>query len=253
MTNIYITHIIRVYQIRQLLRKKGGRNVLLTPSEYELVRNSFLFSANSKTEEGAKKMNSFLASRDCKILEFSKGEAIFSSEENSKSLGILLRGKAVAASSGEKSSLKIFGSGEVFGAASVFCENKKASFASVFANSACRVLFITREGLKRLLMENPETAFAYITFLSGRVEFLNRRIKTFTSSQATTRLAKYILENESALDCVNFAFLARTLNISRASLYRARNELEKTNSVEFGTKSIKIKNKTELMKVLNKE
>lgn len=227
---------------------------MLTPSEYKLLENCFLFSEDLKTEEGQKRKNKFLASKDCKILEFSKGEIIFDNNENSNGLGILLRGKAVAAcSSNDKGSLKIFGAGEVFGAASVFCENKKQSFARVTANSACRVLFITKEGLKRFLMENPKTAFAYITFLSSRVEFLNRRIKTFTSSQAAERLCKYILENEAALAKVNFASLARTLDISRASLYRARGELEKTGAVEFGPKNIKILNKTELIKVLNKE
>ena len=227
---------------------------MLTPSEYKLLENCFLFSEDSKTEEGVERKNAFLASKDCKIFEFSKGDIIFGADDNNKGFGILLKGKAVAAcSSNEKGSLKNFGAGEVFGAASVFCENEKKSFATVKATSTCRVLFITKEGLKRFLMDNPKTAFAYITFLSSRVEFLNRRIKTFTEGQATERLCKYILENENTLDNINFAALARTLDISRASLYRARGELEKTALVEFGAKSIKIINKTELLKVLNKE
>ena len=199
-------------------------------------------------------MNTFLSSKDCKILEFSKGEVIFGKNEVNNGLGILLKGKAMAACSTEKNSpIKIFSSGEVFGAASVFCQKKNHSFALIKANTACKVLFIEKTGVERLITENSEAALKYISFLSNRVEFLNRRISTFTSSQVAERLCKYILENENTLDNVNFASLARTLDISRASLYRARGELEKTNAVEFGTKNIRIINKTELMKALNKE
>ena len=222
---------------------------MLTPSEYKMLKTCFIFS-EMKTDD----MNAFLASKECKILEFSKGEVIFGKNEVNNGLGILLKGKAMAACSTEKdSSIKVFSSGEVFGAASVFCEKKNHSFALVKANTACRVLFIEKEGLKKLLCKSPETALKYIGFLSERVEFLNRRISTFTEGQATVRLCKYILENENTLGNINFAALARTLDISRASLYRARGELEKTNSVEFGTKSIKVINKTKLKKVLNKE
>ena len=211
---------------------------MLTPKEYEMLGSCFLFSEFIKTEEGRRKLNSFLTSKHCKILEFSKGETVVGKETDNR-LGILLKGKAVAAcSSDERSSLKIFGSGEAFGAASIFCE--KMSFALVKANTACKVLFITNEGIEELISESPKTALNYIRFLSNRVEFLNKRISTFTSSQATERLKKYILENEDALDKVNFASLARTLDISRASLYRARKELETINAVHFGSKSISI-------------
>ena len=223
--------------------------MILTPREYGMLQTCFLFSKMRNAE-----MNAFLKSKECKILEFSKGEVIFGKNEVNNGLGLLLKGKAMAACSTEKdSSIKVFGSGEVFGAASVFCEKKNHSFATVKANTACKVLFIEKEGIKKLLHQSPETALNYIGLLSERVEFLNRRISTFTSSQAVERLCKYIIENENDLDNVNFASLARTLDISRASLYRARGEIEKTNSVEFGSKSIKIINKTELMKILNKE
>lgn len=222
---------------------------MLTPSEYGLLKTCFLFS-EMKTDD----MNTFLTSKACKILEFFKGEVIFGKDEVNKGLGILLKGKAMAACSTEKnSSIKIFSSGEVFGAASVFCQKKNHSFATILANTTCKVLFIEKAGVERLLSENPKTALKYIGFLSERVEFLNCRISTFTSSQVAERLCKYIIENENALSNVNFASLARALDISRASLYRARAELEKTNAVEFGSKSIKIINKTELIKVLNKE
>ena len=223
---------------------------MLTPKEYEMLKSCFLFSEIIKTEEGKDKYNSFLASKYCKILEFLKGETVFGEEKDNR-LGILLKGRAVAAcSSGEKSSLKIFSSGEIFGAASIFCTKDKSSFAKVKASTACRVLFITKEGIENLIKESPETALKYISFLSDRALFLNHRISTFTSNQATTRLCKYILNNEkqNEIKNVNFASLARTLDISRASLYRARKELETINAVRFDSKSITIIDKKALQK-----
>lgn len=225
---------------------------MLNQEEIKTLEQSFLFEDAFKTDKDKKKLYDFLASKHCSISEFSKGETVFG-KQGQNELGILLKGKAVAAcSTDDKSSLKIFSTGELFGAASVFCKN--SSFAKVKAKTSCRVLFITNEGVKRLISDNPETAFKYISFLSNRVEFLNRRIATFTSNQAAERLAKYILDNEGkgTLEGVNFASLARTLDISRASLYRARRELEMTGAVTFGSKTIKIVNKTEFEKVLNK-
>ena len=65
------------------------------------------------------------------------------------------------------------------------------------------------------------------------MEFLNKKISTFTSEGAA-RLAKYLLENadeNGVCKKVNFSALTRTLGISRASLYRARAFLIEQNAI----------------------
>ena len=213
---------------------------MLNQHDANILKGCFLFDNN---ECNSKSLSDFLASDYCHVKEFSKGDIIFGADSSTDKLGILLFGKATAlCSNDDKSSLKVFCEGELFGAASVFCEGSNSSFAKIKAVTTCRVFFITREGVERLICSQPAVAVKYIRFLCERVEFLNRRISTFTSNQAINRLCKYILDNskQGVLADVNFAALARTLDISRASLYRARKELEISGAVLIGSKSITV-------------
>ncbi len=219
---------------------------MLTLNDLKILKGCFLFEHLQSNE--LLKLNDFLNSENCSVVQYQKEVSILNDESNYK-LGILLSGKATAVCSEEnKSALKSFSQGELFGAAGVFSKDAKTSFPNVKVDSDCRVLLIGRETLEKLIKSNPEIAIKYIEFLSNRVEFLNNRIATFTSSQAVKRLAKYILENVDAnLDDVNFTALARSLDISRASFYRAKNELEESGAARLDSKKITLLNIEKLM------
>ncbi len=215
-----------------------GVIVMWTCSDMKILQSCFLFLGESEDS-----LADFLHSEYCEIMTFAKGDTVFGEEKSRERLGLLLSGRATAlCADGAKSALKTFTKGELFGAASVFCENSSLPFSKIKAAAACRVLFITREGVERLIYSEPTRAVEYIRFLCGRVEFLNRRISTFTSKEATERLAKHILQNaeDDLCENVNFTALAKTLDISRASLYRARNELENSGAIRIDGKNIVI-------------
>ena len=223
---------------------------MLTLSDFKILRGCFLFEDIGNNE--LFKLNEFLTAENCSVVKFQKDEYIFD-ENSSYQLGILLDGKATAVcSEGDKSALKNFSEGEDFGAAGVFCKDCKNSFSKVKAVSSCRVLFIGRDCIVKLLKCNPERAIKYIEFLSNRIEFLNNRIATFTSNQAVRRLAKYILDNADSLadEEISFAALARSLDISRASFYRARGELEEAGAAVLDSKTITILDKDTLRSFL---
>lgn len=221
-----------------------GGVVLIKRNDIEILRKSFLF--NDVTDD------EFLNLEDAyKIVTFNKGELVF--VEGEKCLGVILEGNATAVcSDGDKSSLKNFTPGEVFGAATVFCEQKEKNFSKIKSTSYCRVFFIGRVCIEKLIMCKPERAIKYIEFLSNRVEFLNKRISTFTSNQAVNRLAKYILDNAKDGVCnnVSFASVARNLDISRASFYRAKDELENSGAAIFSAKKITVVNENVLITFL---
>ena len=220
---------------------------MLNQHDTNILKSCFLFeNTDVNSGRGSLALSDFLTLDYCHVKEFSKGDIIFGKDSTADKLGILLFGKARAlCSNDDKSSLKVFCEGELFGAASIFCEGSNSSFAKIKAVTACRVFFITREGVEKLIYSQPAVAVKYIRFLCERVEFLNRRISTFTSNQAINRLCKYILDNakQGVLADVNFAALARVLDISRASLYRARKELELSGAVLIGSKSITVLDK----------
>lgn len=175
------------------------------------------------------------------LLSFKKGEFVIN---DGKRLGIFLSGKAVALPCDEGSgAIKTFLSGELFGAASCFCEESTAPLSNIVAKTACRVLFISREGVETLFRQNPESALEYIRFLSGRVEFLNRRISTFTSRETLIRVARFLLktaDSDGVSKNINFSALAKSLGISRASLYRAKTELVNSGIVSVNGKNITV-------------
>ncbi len=211
---------------------------MLNLNDLKILRGCFLFEDIDDNE--LSKLNDFLAAEKCSVVKYQKDELIFG-KDCSYQLGILLSGKATAVcSQGDKSALKCFSKGEIFGAAGVFCKDVKTALSRVKAVSSCCILFIGRDCIEKLIKSNTEIAIKYIEFLSNRVGFLNNRIATFTSNQAVRRLAKYILENADSLqnEDISFAALARSLDISRASFYRAKNELEQSGAALLDSKKI---------------
>lgn len=212
-----------------------GGEAVFSENDKLILSKIFLFKGMSDED-----ILSFAESDAASLLSFKKGEYLFG--EEGKKLGILLSGRAVALPVEEgNGSIKTFLSGEVFGAASCFCEGSASPLSNIMAKTACRVLFISREGVEALFRQNPESALEYIRFLSGRVEFLNRRISTFTSKETGIRFARYLLkvaDGDGVCKNVNFSSLATTLSISRASLYRARNELIQLNAISVEGRTI---------------
>lgn len=221
---------------------------MLTSKQKALLLECFLFKGKNELE-----IEAFLSSNGCVISNFSKGQMIFG-EEGFSRLGIILSGKAEARFSIQtKSSLKTFKSGEIFGAAGVFCEQNPEPFSKVLALNDCRVLFINRDALTRLLLEDNERAVEYIRFLCGKVEFLNRRISNLTAAEIEGRFAGFILDRadeNGLLTNINFAKISREVAISRASLYRAKNSLEKKKIIKTEDKTIKILDRDMLKGVL---
>ena len=84
---------------------------------------------------------------------------------------------------------------------------------------------------------------SYIAFLSQRIRFLNRKIDSFTAPSAREALLRHLLEihRDGAAEITGgYSQLARTLNIGRASLYRALDALEAEGCIRRDGKCITI-------------
>ncbi|MFR7473244.1 MAG: Crp/Fnr family transcriptional regulator [Christensenellales bacterium] len=93
----------------------------------------------------------------------------------------------------------------------------------------------------------------YLSFLTGRIFYLNRRIDAYTGGSAECRLAMYLLDNQQdgVPPKVTLPFgmnkLAELLGIGRASLYRAMETLEKKGIVAREGKCIAILKPNDLL------
>lgn len=190
-----------------------------------LLRELFLFDG-----VGEETLNFCLRHPSCSECSYAKGEVIFDQNHFERALGIVASGRVKAAKlKGEQSlPLRAFGPGETFGAAALF--GGEDYVTRLEAASDCRIVFLPQSLVQELCAREGKIALNYIRFLSDRIRYLNAKIDSFTAGSAEERLARYLLTlpvqgDAVALPC-SLSELAKTLDIGRASLYRALDALE---------------------------
>lgn len=164
-------------------------------------------------------------------------------EENRHALGILLSGTAEIRSADSERIviLRHLRAGEIFDAASLFLKDAPP-VSHVVAVTACSVLFLDTALVRELMTRSPAFLDAYLALLAGRVQFLNQKIRCFTAGKVGRRLACLL-----AAECegneeitVSLTALADTLDVGRASLYRALDELESAGLVRHDGRKLSV-------------
>ena len=94
-------------------------------------------------------------------------------------------------------------------------------------------MFLDRDAVRAMLGESPAFMDAYLQFLAERVYFLNGKIRAFTAGSAERRLALWLAEHpeKQPFPTGSLTALAKTLDIGRASLYRALDKLENEGAI----------------------
>ncbi len=161
----------------------------------------------------------------CHVDTYPAGCEIYSPKMPSIGLGILLDGTATAYTPHpiKKVMLRTFISGAVFGISDWYSE-EQACFSRIEAKDNARVLLIEPEAMRRLLDECAPFRCQYISFLTGRIRFLNQKIGYLTAGSAEFKLSHYLLslgECEQVTLPLPMSSLAEMLDLGRASLYRA--------------------------------
>ena len=88
----------------------------------------------------------------------------------------------------------------------------------------------------------------YVRFLSDRIRFLNSKISTFTADSAKSKIMRYLISQAeiqsnpdgNVLLTMSCQKLAEFLNMGRASLYRAFEQLESDGLIRRNGKSVEI-------------
>ncbi len=195
----------------------------MTEQDFNKIYHSHIFEGCDKNL-----LHKITEDRDCHVVSYKSGETICESHIVMKSIGIVLSGHALVLSSDEDKNvlLRRFSIGDVFGVSSVFSSDHK--FVSrIVAKGACSVAFISENGLRTMIDNDPVVLYNYIGFLSDRIAFLNKKINFFTSGSAERRLATYLesFRQDQLIMTENMSTLADMLDIGRASLYRAFDKL----------------------------
>jgi CRP-like cAMP-binding protein len=199
------------------------------------IENLFLFNGLSPDEK------SEIVPQLDNVTEYKKGETIYSGSSFKNAIGVFLTGEGEA--TGENVLKKTFSEGDTFGAAALFGAGE-TYISEVRAKTFCSVLFIDEDELRKLFLKYPVIAVNYITFLSGRVRYLNEKIKLFTCKGTAAKLYRYLSDNadeDGAVKIANMSSLARLTSIGRTSLYRAMDELIEGGFIERQNLTIRVR------------
>ena len=158
---------------------------------------------------------------DCRMATYEAGESI-RQYDDPPVLCILTAGSASVHTPGEGSEclLRVLHADDVFGVATLFAASPAVT--RVTAEQPTRVLIVSEAAVRALLTGTPAFALNYVAFLSDRIRFLNRRLACLGAGSASRRpdgAAEYELP-------LSLSRLPDALGVSRASLYRALDELE---------------------------
>lgn len=187
----------------------------------------------------------------CTVQKYKKGEYIFSREVNPRALGIIISGTAQV-EKGTPGHLIVMSrliQGDVFGAVSLYASSERY-VTGIKTLTPVAALIIPKRIMDKLIRTYPEISINYLTYLSERIYFLNRRIDCFTGGSAVQRLAGYFLMSDAGTSGVPASHLASALDIGRASLYRAFEELEQAGAIHRDGKLITVLSREKLQQYL---
>lgn len=178
--------------------------------------------------------------------------------DGSLCLGLLCQGQArVSKQVAEERQIVIstLQVGSLFGAASLFTQESQAPNA-VQAVTSCTVALFPEPLLEDWFRQDFRLTRNYLSYLVSRIRFLNHRIEGFTAGSAESRLAHWLHDRlppgqggGTVVLGTSMLALAQTLDISRASLYRAVETLEQQGLLQRCGKSMVVPDGERLLAV----
>ena len=170
---------------------------------------------------------------------FPAGAVVYDPTHFKRCLGVLLEGQ-LQVTKGELS-VSVLQPGDLFGAAALYSE--AAEFATtITAKKDSRCLLLSQQLVDQLIARDAGFRERYLRYLTGRIHFLSSRMESLSQHGAESKLARYLLSNmveDHTLTCAA-TDLARRLGLSRASLYRAFDDLERGGLIARQGKTISI-------------
>ena len=202
------------------------------------LRGTVLFSG-----VGEEWIRGWLCRANVSISEYETGEYLFRKDDKSNRVCVLLRGTADVnrVSSDGLMHMSTLKKNDLFGAASL-CGKDESFVTDIRCNEHARALIIPEEEMLNLLSENRTVLQNYLSYLNGRIRFLNKRLDAFSKNSVSARILTYL--SAESIDRVyrvkSFTKLSESLCISRATLYRALDALELAHKIHRNGKEIKL-------------
>ncbi|MDD3230420.1 MAG: Crp/Fnr family transcriptional regulator [Oscillospiraceae bacterium] len=188
----------------------------------------------------------------CHCCSFSAGETL----PQKRQIGLVCCGEVRAfrqSAGGGEVLMNFFETGDVFGLAAAFLQADD-TLSLLRTKRVTKILFLELPLLRKLLKADVKTAENYISYLSGRVAFLTRRISVASGGTAEQRLSAWLLAQKTdkngliSLPCT-VANLSGLLGISRSSLYRVLENMQQCGILKQQGRHVYIQDRRRLTEI----
>ena len=158
------------------------------------------------------------------------GTCVYDLHDFRRAAGIVLAG-CLRVSTTADVLLNTIQPGQMFGVASLFNENE-TYVSQVTAEKKSLVMFLSAAQLEAIFQEEFSICRNFLSFLSGRIIFLNQKISGFAATTPRAALLVFLTSQASASETYEFFLpcsrlqLSKRLNMSRATFYRALDALK---------------------------
>lgn len=211
----------------------------------------FLFAPLTEKDRAA----ALKTAKPCSV-SFSAGEILVGVGSPFPYLGYIEKGEATVSRAGERHAvtLSTLNSGDVFGASALFGKDSLFS-TNITATTDGVLLLIEQAAVEELLATFPPLAKAYVSYLSEKIRFLNRRLDVLAGRSTEEKVAAFLLHNVGSSPSlrVQKTALSSVLGLGRASLYRVLDSLEEREIIKVSRDCIEILNTEELRKITNEK
>ena len=195
----------------------------------------------------------YLCDSALSVAEYSSQYIIFSPDIDEVKVGIVLEGKIeiAAPQNAHKVLLKTAGRGSIFGIANLYAP-AGAFPTQISAKTDVKILFISPSVFRKMLEADIALMKNFLSFLSGKIVYLNKKIVSYTAGNTEQKLAYFIYENSIdglfSAD-ISISDIAVMLDMGRASLYRSFDNLEAQGIIKRQGRKIEILDKQKLKKI----
>ncbi|MBE6024419.1 MAG: Crp/Fnr family transcriptional regulator [Cellulosilyticum sp.] len=171
------------------------------------------------------------------VKSFASQETIFTEINYNKQLGILLKGEVqiyITLTTGDRLLLNQLNAGALLGTGYVWGDAEYFP-ATITAIKPSTVLFLSKTSLKKLFSLEPIILDNYLTAINHSFLHLTNKIELLAIPSVKERLLFMITQACQSNNCIslNKSKLCHELSISRASLYRCLDQLQKEQSIQI--------------------
>lgn len=190
------------------------------------------------------------------VKETAANTLAYSSKSSDLEVAIILTGsvRVYIGEDGEKALIRTLNAGDIFGVANLYDEEDPFPTQIITATQA-RILFIDGTEFKAFIENDPTATKNYISFLSKKIVYLNKKLATLTAGSAEKKLATHIYEHqvEGVFSVSSLSELANILQMGRASLYRGIDSLIENGLIKRSGKTFVISDVKKFKNYINKQ